>query len=167
MLRKMILGLVALFVAWLLFRPRQPLIYIPEPGPRARRPPEPVPGAPSAEAPAASLAPASPPARPAPAAEKAPVRKPRPAVPDDLTLLDGIGPKIAAALVAAGVDSFARLAKAVPENLERIVREAGVRMVGHADSWVQQAELAAKGDMDGLERLKGELRARRRSREED
>ncbi|MCC7206168.1 MAG: hypothetical protein IT323_02615 [Anaerolineae bacterium] len=164
MLRKFVLGLAGVFVAWLLFRPRQPLIYIPEAGPGARRTPALAPDA-GVSAPPAPVRPAQAPAEPA--ADKKPTRKRPPAVPDDLTLLDGIGPKIAAALVAAGVDSFATLANAEPENVERIVREAGVRMVGHADAWLQQAALAARGDMDGLERLKAELRSRRRSREDE
>lgn len=170
MLRKFVLGLAGLFVAWLVFRRRQPLIYIADSdsGPGARRTPmptpTPAPGA-GASAPPAPVQPAQAPMEPV--AAKSRTRKRPPAVPDDLTLLDGIGPKIAAALVAAGVHSFAKLANAVPENVERIVREAGVRMVGHADAWLQQAALAAKGDMDGLERLKAELRSRRRSRDDE
>ena len=133
---------------------------MPDSGQQARHKP-----GPAANAPAEQAAPPAGEPAPAPAktpARKAPARKPPPIVPDDLTLLDGIGPKIAAALVAAGVDSFAKLANAVPENLERIVREAGVRMVGHADSWLRQAELAAAGDMEGLARFQAEMRSRRR-----
>lgn len=161
MLRKIVIGLAGLFAVWLLFfRPRHPLIYIPDSGPRVRRTPSPAASAPAQDA-------AFSPTQPASAAAKAPTRKAPLIVPDDLTLLDGIGPKIAAALVAAGVDSFAKLANAVPENLERIVREAGVRMVGHADSWLRQAELAAAGDMEGLARYQAETRNRRRGHEEE
>jgi large subunit ribosomal protein L21 len=161
MLRRIVFGLAGLFIAWLVFlRPRHPLIYIPDSGQQARRKAGPESNAPAEQAAPSAGEPAAAPAK-APA-RKVPARKTPPIVPDDLTLLDGIGPKIAAALVAAGVDSFAKLANAVPENLERIVREAGVRMVGHADSWLRQAKLAASGDMDGLARLQAELRTRRR-----
>ncbi len=67
MLRKILIGLAGLFVAWLLFlRPRQPLIYIPDSGPRVRHMPEPTasaraegnPSAPPQPAPAAANRPA-------------------------------------------------------------------------------------------------------------
>jgi predicted flap endonuclease-1-like 5' DNA nuclease len=61
---------------------------------------------------------------------------------DDLSQIDGIGPKIAGALRGAGISTFADLASREPEQIERVVRAAGVRMIGHADSWVKQAKTA-------------------------
>jgi predicted flap endonuclease-1-like 5' DNA nuclease len=58
---------------------------------------------------------------------------------DDLTVIDGIGPKIAATLNAAGLHTFRDVASKDPTELEQIVRDAGVRMVGHADRWVEHA----------------------------
>uniref|UniRef100_UPI0035B1C558 helix-hairpin-helix domain-containing protein n=1 Tax=Promineifilum sp. TaxID=2664178 RepID=UPI0035B1C558 len=46
---------------------------------------------------------------------------------DNLTLIHGLGPRSAAALQAAGILSFADLAAASPDQVERIVSEAGVR----------------------------------------
>lgn len=81
---------------------------------------------------------------------------------DDLTLLEGIGPKIAAALNAAGIKTYARLSALPPQEIERIVKAAGVRMVGHAESWPRQARLAADGKLDELKAYQQTLRASRR-----
>ncbi len=78
---------------------------------------------------------------------------------DNLQKLEGIGPKIEAALMAAGIFTFADLAKHPPETLEKIVRDAGVRMVGHASTWVTQANMAAAGDTAGLEQYQKTLRS--------
>ncbi|MGQ9851320.1 MAG: DUF4332 domain-containing protein [Aggregatilineaceae bacterium] len=77
---------------------------------------------------------------------------------DDLTLIEGIGPKSAAALREAGITTFAQLATMTPEQLEQLVRERGVRLVGSTASWPEQARLAAAGDLSGLETLKAQLR---------
>ncbi|MFN8421717.1 MAG: DUF4332 domain-containing protein [Anaerolineae bacterium] len=81
--------------------------------------------------------------------------------PNDLTMLEGIGPKIAGALNAAGITTFAQLAEQSPATLEKIVRDAGVRMVGHAESWPQQAKLAAEGKVEELNVLIRDLRGGR------
>jgi predicted flap endonuclease-1-like 5' DNA nuclease len=84
---------------------------------------------------------------------------PRPAGPDDLTLIEGIGPKSAAALAAAGITSFAQIASMAPAELETLVKQRRVRLVGSTDTWPQQARLAASGDLTALEdfqkRIKG------------
>lgn len=76
---------------------------------------------------------------------------------DNLQLLEGIGPKIAEALNNAGVMTFAQLAAMEPPCLEKIVRDAGVRMVGHGETWPQQARLAADGKFDELKALQEQL----------
>jgi predicted flap endonuclease-1-like 5' DNA nuclease len=81
--------------------------------------------------------------------------------PDNLTIIEGIGPKISAALIAAGVDTFAKLAAMQPEEIERIVRSAGVRMVGKAETWAKQAALAAEGKFDELKAYQRTLTAGR------
>ncbi|SDM86783.1 30S ribosomal protein S2 [Kriegella aquimaris] len=70
---------------------------------------------------------------------------------DDLTKIEGIGPKAAEALTKNGVDSYASLAKAEPENIKEILTEASSRMA-HLDptSWPKQAEMAANGKWDEL-----------------
>jgi len=76
--------------------------------------------------------------------------------PDDLTRLSGIGPKSAAALTAAGIDTFQKLASASDEQLRAAV--AGIRLVGDVTSWASQAAYAARGDWAGLDQLKATLR---------
>jgi predicted flap endonuclease-1-like 5' DNA nuclease len=81
--------------------------------------------------------------------------------PDDLTRIEGIGPKIASILAAAGIMSYAQLAGTSASKLEQIVREdAGIKTADPA-SWPQQAALAAKGDWDGLQAFQNSLIAGR------
>jgi predicted flap endonuclease-1-like 5' DNA nuclease len=86
--------------------------------------------------------------------------------PDDLTLIEGIGPKISAALVAAGIDTFAKLAAMQPEEIEKVVRSAGVRMVGKPETWAKQAALAAEGKFDELKAYQKTLTAGRSASDE-
>jgi predicted flap endonuclease-1-like 5' DNA nuclease len=95
------------------------------------------------------------------AEHKSPVHMQPSSLSDDLTLIEGIGPKIAGALNAAGIVTFAQLAEQSPAALEKIVRGAGVRMVGHAETWAQQAALAAQGRFDELHALQKQLTAGR------
>lgn len=95
---------------------------------------------------------------PAEVAAEAPTPAMPAARPDNLTLIEGIGPKIAAALVGAGVTTFARVAEMAPADLEAIVRSAGVRMVGKGESWPMQARLAADGKMAELQELQDKLK---------
>ena len=88
----------------------------------------------------------------APSAPKA-AEPPKPSEPDDLTLIEGIGPKSAQALVESGVTSFAQMAQMSPEELERIVKEKKVRLVGSTETWPMQARLAAEGKFSELEAL--------------
>ncbi|MBT8177912.1 MAG: 30S ribosomal protein S2 [Eudoraea sp.] len=93
-----------------------------------------------------------------PKVEKAPAPEKKKAAPkkeavkaDDLTKIEGIGPKGAEALVNAGVDSFEKLSKSKPEAIKEILTEASSRMA-HLDptSWPKQAKMAADGDWDKL-----------------
>ncbi|MEP7290815.1 MAG: helix-hairpin-helix domain-containing protein [Chloroflexota bacterium] len=81
---------------------------------------------------------------------------------DDLVKLDGIGPKIAAALKAAGIDSFQKLANTSDDTLRSAVSSAGVRLIGDVDTWAHQAGYAARGDWEGLERFNRERKSGRR-----
>ena len=91
----------------------------------------------------------------APKAEKAPKASKKG---DDLTLVEGVGPKAAEALVAAGVDTYAKLAKSTAEEVKAIL-DASTSKVQHLDptTWAQQAQLAADGKMDELKKLQDEL----------
>lgn len=88
------------------------------------------------------------------AVEEAPAEKPEKAenaTADDLTKVEGIGPKGAEALVKAGVDSYEKLSNTKPEKIKEILTEASSRMA-HLDptSWPKQAKMAADGKWDEL-----------------
>ena len=84
-----------------------------------------------------------------------------PTVPDDLTVIEGIGPKIAAVLRTAGITTFRQLAATAPEALQQLVRQAGIRM-GDATTWPEQAALAADGKTEALKALQDTLQGGRR-----
>lgn len=89
--------------------------------------------------------------------------EPEPAKPDDLKIIEGIGPKIEGILHAAGIKTYAQLAAATVGSLEKIVREdAGIR-VAFPDTWPEQARLAAEGAWEALEKLQDELKGGRRA----
>jgi large subunit ribosomal protein L21 len=75
---------------------------------------------------------------------------------DDLTLIEGIGPKVAEVLGQAGIFTFARLAETDAQDIQEILNEAGLKMMD-ATSWPAQAELAAQGDMDKLKKMQDKL----------
>ncbi len=79
---------------------------------------------------------------------------------DNLTKIEGIGPKAAEALVNAGVESFAKLAKSKPEKIKEILTEASSRMA-HLDptSWPKQAKMAADGKWDALKEWQDKVKA--------
>ncbi len=74
---------------------------------------------------------------------------------DDLKKVEGIGPKIAETLVAAGISTFAELAKATPEKVAEII--ADVRGNHVTDTWPAQAKMAAEGKWDELKKWQDEL----------
>jgi predicted flap endonuclease-1-like 5' DNA nuclease len=99
---------------------------------------------------------------PAPSAITPVEEAPAPVVPDDLKIVEGIGPKIEGILHAAGIKTFAQLAAAEVSQLEKIVREdAGIR-IAFPDTWPEQAKLAAAGLWDALEKLQDDLKGGRR-----
>lgn len=78
---------------------------------------------------------------------------------DDLTLIEGIGPKVAELFAEAGIKSYADLAKKTKEELEGILDPNGaVYAAMDPTTWPQQAQLAADGKFDELETLKGQLK---------
>lgn len=70
---------------------------------------------------------------------------------DDLTKVEGIGPKAAEALVAAGIATYEDLSNGDAEKIKEILTEASSRMA-HLDptSWPKQAKMAAEGNWDEL-----------------
>ena len=77
---------------------------------------------------------------------------------DDLKKIEGAGPKAAEALVNAGLDTFAKIAKATPEQLSTILTDASSRL-SHivTETWPQQAALAVDGKWDELKELQDKL----------
>ncbi len=77
---------------------------------------------------------------------------------DDLELIEGIGPKIAEVLTAAGIVTFADLAAASAEKVKEIL-DASEGSFNAADTttWPEQAQLAADGKMDELKELQDKL----------
>lgn len=83
--------------------------------------------------------------------EKAAVKKTTKVDSDNLTKIEGIGPKAAEALTKAGIDSYAKLAKANAGKIKEILTEASSRMAHlDPDSWPKQAKMAADGNWDEL-----------------
>lgn len=74
---------------------------------------------------------------------------------DDLKKVEGIGPKIAETLNAAGITTFAELAKSTPDKISKII--ADVRGNHVTDTWPAQAKLAAEGKWDELKKWQDEL----------
>ncbi len=73
---------------------------------------------------------------------------------DDLTKIEGVGPKISGLFIAAGITTFAELAKTPVTTLSDILHKAGSRYASHNPStWPEQAQLAADGKWDELKAL--------------
>lgn len=82
---------------------------------------------------------------------------------DDLVKLEGIGPKVAKILNDAGIRSFADLAKSKADDVQKLLDAAGLQMM-NPEGWIEQAKLAAKGDMGSLKKLQDELKGGRKVR---
>lgn len=89
------------------------------------------------------------------ASETAPVIK---AAVDDLTKIEGVGPKIALVLSSNGITTYAQLAKADPAAVQEMLKKSSGRFnMAKPQTWPQQAELAANGNWDALKKLQDEL----------
>lgn len=78
-------------------------------------------------------------------------------VADDLTRIEGIGPKIQQVLNQAGISTFNQLAEADTRDLEATLHQAGLR-IHNPGSWPLQARLAADGAWDQLAEMQGRLK---------
>lgn len=148
--------LLILYLVWLFTRKREKA----ERAGRAEAAPVPeVPRAPVAEAvppaaPVAEVAAAVPEVPRAPVPEVAPAAAPA----DDLTRLEGIGPKVAKVLASIGITTFRALAEADYSRVKQALVDAGWPYMDPA-GWIEQAKLAAEGRWEELallqDRLKG------------
>ena len=77
---------------------------------------------------------------------------------DDLTKVEGIGPKIAAVLVKNGITTFAALAALQPDAITEMLKASGGRFgMAKPGTWPEQAALAAAGKWEEFEQLTKEL----------
>ena len=84
---------------------------------------------------------------------------------DDLAKIEGIGPKVAKVLNEAGIATLGDLSNAKVEDIQKILTDAGLRMMD-ASTWPEQAKLAADGDWDALQKLQDKLSGGRKVRAE-
>jgi ribosomal protein L30 len=96
-----------------------------------------------------------------PAKAEAPSAKVKSYAPDDLVAIEGIGPKIAGVLKAAGIATFADLAATDASRLSDILHEANLRLADPT-TWPEQAQLAAEGKWDEFKALQSSLKGGRR-----
>ncbi len=77
---------------------------------------------------------------------------------DDLTVIEGIGPKISQLLYAEGITTFQMLADTSYERLKEILDKAGPNYrLARPDAWPKEAALAARGDWKELKALQDRL----------
>ena len=92
---------------------------------------------------------------PAPAVAETPKAEveatPEPVAADDLTKIEGVGPKIAEIFQTAEISTFAILAGKSEEELKAVLAEAGSTFASkNPASWPKQAKMAADGKWDEL-----------------
>jgi predicted flap endonuclease-1-like 5' DNA nuclease len=75
---------------------------------------------------------------------------------DDLTLIEGVGPRIVGLLQQQGITTFAQLAAVDIPRLEQILQENHLQFI-KPDSWPEQARLASQGKMTELKALQDRL----------
>jgi Helix-hairpin-helix domain len=82
---------------------------------------------------------------------------------DELERIEGIGPKIAAALRSSGITTFARLSTAGETELRASLSFAGIRLAPSVATWGEQARLLAAGNEAGFLKLTNQLVAGRKA----
>ena len=83
------------------------------------------------------------------------------AQPDDLKRIEGIGPKIDAALKAVGLISFAQLEHTPVDTLRGILEKAELPAQASVVTWGEQAGFLVRGDEAGFKALTDRLTAGR------
>ncbi|PHI21199.1 hypothetical protein CEQ90_04040 [Lewinellaceae bacterium SD302] len=79
--------------------------------------------------------------------------------PNDLKVVEGIGPKIEGLFKDAGVNTWSELAATSTERMQEILTAAGDRYrLANPATWAQQAQLAASGEWEKLSALQAQLR---------
>ena len=97
-----------------------------------------------------------------PDSESAPATKAKSKKGDDLTKIEGVGPKAAEVLHEAGITSFAKLAESKAEDIKEIFEKSeGHFNAQDPTSWPEQAQLAVDEKWDELKELQDKLIAGR------
>ncbi|WNM38243.1 hypothetical protein RMN56_24350 [Micromonospora halotolerans] len=106
-------------------------------------PAEPVAAEPVADEPVAATEPAAPVTVPAPRAAVEDAAPAQVDAADDFRRIQGIGPKLAAALQAAGIRTYQQLSELDEATLRETVKAAGLRAAPGLATWSQQAKVLA------------------------
>ena len=94
--------------------------------------------------------------------ELEPITEAMAVTPDDLKKIEGIGPKIEQILNDAGIHTFKQLASSNADHIKELLLNAGPRFRMHdPNTWMQQADLAAKEDWATLDTLQKALKGGR------
>jgi predicted flap endonuclease-1-like 5' DNA nuclease len=79
---------------------------------------------------------------------------------NDLTVVEGIGPKINELFNNAGIKTFVQLAAATVPQMRKILDDGGSRFrIANPSTWAQQGALAAENKWDELKKLQDKLSA--------
>lgn len=90
------------------------------------------------------------------ASKKGPVKRGRKS--DDLTLIEGVGPKMQEALRNAGYRTFNKISTTTPKKLKDALLKANSRFgIAATESWPTQAKMAAKGALKELQAFQDTL----------
>jgi predicted flap endonuclease-1-like 5' DNA nuclease len=77
---------------------------------------------------------------------------------DDLTVIEGIGPKINELFKENGLQSFAQVAAATVPQMRAILDKGGARFrIANPSTWAKQAKLAANNKWKELKKLQDDL----------
>jgi large subunit ribosomal protein L21 len=73
---------------------------------------------------------------------------------DDIEIIEGIGPKIAAVLATNGITTFAKLAEAKADDITAMLKASGGRFsLANPASWAEQSALLRDGKMEEFQKL--------------
>lgn len=77
--------------------------------------------------------------------------------PEDLTRIKGIGPKMAAVLRQADIQTYADLAQTELSRLEAILAQERLLSLAKPDTWLDQARLASQAAWEDLQALQRKI----------
>lgn len=93
------------------------------------------------------------------AAPRSAAPSPKASAPQDLKVIEGVGPKLESILKDAGITTYEAIAKTPVAELKEVIQAAGPRYKSYdPSSWAEQALLADAGKMDALEALQSQLK---------